>query len=390
MKRLKDISFPAETLDPERATGLLLAGMGGPDGAESVEPFLRNLFRDPAVLPLPGPLARLVGSIIVRRRADEVRLRYLTLGLGGGSPQLSWAVKQCAALESLLAARGIRVRAVPAMRYWHPFPGESVSALLKGGAEQFLVLPAYPQYSRATSGSAFTAISEAMASLDGVTPSHFVREWHLLPGYIETLAARAEAVIRRWASEDSRPEECAVLPVAHSLPERFIKKGDPYLDQTMATVERLRSALVRGLSGLDGEWTGLSGVGSHLIAFQSKVGPVRWIGPEVEEETMRLAAAGCRRLLVLPVSFTCEHIETLHELDIELAAKARGAGIQEYVRAEALNTSPAWLESLADFLLETAFDSAGGTSASADASLRDIAGAGRVETKMKSPEADHV
>ncbi len=282
-------------------------------------------------------------------------MRYVSLGLGGGSPQLSWASRQCAELGQMMSARGAGVSAVPAMRYWHPYPEEAVSELKRAGARQFLVVPAYPQFSQATTGSVFSAVHEAIMCASPGAACHFVSDWHLLPGYLETFAASAESVIRRWAKQNARPRECAVMSVAHSLPERFIKTGDPYLDQTLATVDRLRPAVAARISDLGDEWDRITGVGSSLLAFQSKVGPVRWIGPDVKAETSRLAAAGCRRLLVLPVSFTCEHIETLHELDVELAEIAKGAGIDDFVRADALNLSPTWLESLADHLIVTAY-----------------------------------
>ncbi len=352
---VNDKSYPTEALDPRDRTGLILAGMGGPDSQEAVKPFLRNLLRDPAVLPLPAPIARLVGTMIARGRAGEVRRRYQSLGCGGGSPQLAWALRQCGELEKLMSGRGLTVSAEPAMRYWHPFPEESVASLLSKGARQFLLLPSFPQYSHATSGSALSATLDVVRSAAGGAPVHVVRDWHLLPGYIEVLASMAAPVLEDWAGQGYPARECAFLPVAHSLPERLITKGDLYLRQTKATVEKVRSRLACALSDSRAWWDDLPGGGTPLLAFQSKVGPVKWIGPEAEGEVARLAAEGCRRLLVLPVSFTCEHIETLYDLDVELAAVAKRAGIREFLRAEALNLSSRWLASLADHLAATAF-----------------------------------
>jgi ferrochelatase len=356
-------SYPADSLDPHAPTGLMLVGMGGPDDPEAVKPFLRNLFSDPAVLPLPGPISRVVGAMIVRGRAAEVRRRYESLGHGGGSPQLSWTLRQCERLEELMRGRGLTVRAKPAMRYWHPFPGETAASLISQGARQFLLLPAFPQYSEAASGSALAAAVTAVRAAAGDAPVHVVRDWHLLPGYVEALASMAEPVLKGWAARGFAPRECALLPVAHSLPERFIKSGDPYLRQTRATVEAVRSHLAIALAGQSAWWDLLPGGGSPLLAFQSKVGPVKWIGPEASGEVARLAARGCRRLLVLPVSFTCEHIETLYELDVDLAAKARRAGVQEFLRAGALNLNSRWLVSLADYLAARAYAANGRTEA---------------------------
>jgi ferrochelatase len=143
--------------------------------------------------------------------------------------------------------------------------------------------------------------------------------------------------------------------VAHSLPARFIKKKDPYLKQTQATVEALRGMLATRFMDCADWWNALPGGGQPLLAFQSKVGPVRWLEPDSVAETTRLVSSGCRRLLVLPVSFTCEHIETLHELDVQLAAVARDGGCQEFVRAAALNLDENWLHGLAQRVATSVF-----------------------------------
>jgi ferrochelatase len=366
--------LPCDRLDPHEPAGLILCGMGGPDGPESVGPFLRNLFNDPAVLPLPAPLARLVGGLIARRRTRKVRERYASLGCGGGSPQLDWTRRQAQRLSKLLAARGLDVSATPAMRYWHPFSDEAVVALGRRDLRQYLVVPTYPQFSAATSGSVLAAVQRAVRQAVPDARLHVVADWHLLPGYLDALMDQAEPILRSWAAAGHEPSGCALLPLAHSLPLRFVRRGDPYLAQTRATVAALRARLAARLAdptlidptltsdtkAVSGErltawWDALPGGGQPLLAFQSKVGPVRWLGPDSVAETLRLAQAGCRRLLVLPVSFTCEHIETLHELDRELARIAREAGVLEFVRGAALNLDRGWLESLASHLAETAF-----------------------------------
>lgn len=349
--------FPRDRLDPVATTGLILCGMGGPDGPDSVAPFLRNLFRDPAVLPLPSLVGRLVGSLIVRRRLNKVRQRYASLGHGGGSPQLDWTRRQCRLLEQQLSLRGMVVVVQPAMRYWHPFPHETVSDMLAQGVRQFIVIPTYPQFSSATTGTTLAAVCEAVRATAPRAALNCLVDWHLLPGYLTALADRVEPVLRDWLAAGALPEQCAMLPVAHSLPARFIKRKDPYLKQTRATVEALRGLLAARLMDHSAWWSALPGGGQPLLAFQSKVGPVRWLEPDSVAETIRLARDGCRRLLVLPVSFTCEHIETLHELDIQLAAVAREAGCAEFVRSAALNLDETWLSSLADHVATRAFRS---------------------------------
>ncbi|MDP6530077.1 MAG: ferrochelatase [Gemmatimonadota bacterium] len=346
-------------LDPEKTTGLILAGMGGPDGPDSVKPFLTNLFRDPAVLPMPAPIARAVGAWLVHRRASEVRERYGALGFGGGSPQVESTRAQSAEMARLLGERGFAVLPSVAMRYWHPFAEEAVEALLREGAGQFVVIPTYPQYASATTGTVFASLTRAMARLAPAATVHRIDDWHLLPGYVEALAARAEQAVRRLAEAGSPPEECALLYSAHSLPERFIRAGDPYLSQTRATVARVHDSLRRRLADAGDWFETMPGGGREMLAFQSEVGPVRWIGPSLIEETRRLGEAGCGSLAVVPVSFACEHIETLMELDVELAEEAAEAGIRDFVRTPALGMDPGWLQSMADLVEERLFASRG-------------------------------
>ncbi len=341
--------FRQDHLDPARTTGLILCGMGGPDGPDAVQPFLRNLFQDPQIIPIPRLLSPLLGRLIAWRRAPAVRRRYLEMGLGGGSPQVPTTRAQGDRLAALLGEAGRPTIALPAMRYWRPFPDEAVRGLRERGAEQFLVLPMYPQYSDATNGSTLSFVQRSLDRLAPGTAVHVIEAWHLLDGFVATLAANAGRGLRRWADEGADPQQCALIYVAHSLPESFIKRGDPYLSQTRATVsavhERVRTALAA-----DGHaaWLArLPGGPAPLLAFQSKVGPIKWLGPEITAETRRLAGAGCRRLLVQPVSFTCEHIETLHELDRELRREAEELGVREFDRGAALNLDETWLASLA-------------------------------------------
>ncbi len=359
---------PAAPLDPRRRTGLLLLGMGGPDGPESVGPFLSNLFADPMVLPLPAWLSRPVGKLIVRRRVDAVRERYSTLGHGGGSPQLDWTRRQADRLVDLLRARKIDVVAGVAMRYWHPFTDEALATLREYGARQVLGVPTYPQYSAATTGSSLAELERVMQTSEPRLPLRALREWPLLPGYLAALAGDAAVPLARWHAEGVNPQRCALVYTAHSLPERFVRHGDPYVRQTRATVASVH-ARVRDKLAAARTWTdGLAAGGSApMLAFQSKVGPVRWVGPPTELSCVALARRGVTHLVVVPVSFTCDHIETLDELDNELGHAVRDAGVTEFVRVPALNLHDGWLRSLADELVHRCFPSlasagaAGGT-----------------------------
>ncbi|MBK7703963.1 MAG: ferrochelatase [bacterium] len=243
-------TLSARTTSVGRTTGLILCGMGRPGGPDAVEPFLRNLFRDPEIIPIPRLLSPVLGRLIARRRAPAVRRRYLEMGQGGGSPQVPTTRAQGERLAALMGGAGRPTVAAPAMRYWRPYPDGAVSDLRARGAEQFLVLPMYPQYSDATNGSTLAFVQ---AALDRHAPGaavHVVEAWHLLDGFVATLAANAGRGLRRWAEAGADPQSCALIYVAHSLPESFVKRGDPYLSQTRATVsavhERVRAALAAG------------------------------------------------------------------------------------------------------------------------------------------------
>ena len=359
--------FRQDKLDPARRTGLVLCGMGGPDGPDAVEPFLRNLFSDKQIIPAPRPFRDLIGRLIARARTPKVRARYAEIDPGGGSPQLDWTRKQAAYLAGALDRTGRPAAPLVAMRYWHPFPDEMLDAAVEAGAEQFLVVPAYPQYAEVTSGNILMRVQEAIARRRPDASVHVLPDWHRLPGFLATLADHAAGVIDDWRAAKADPSACAMIFVAHSLPMREIRRGDPYPAQTAASLQGVHDLLADRYDA-DPWWREMPGGGRPLLAYQSRVGPVEWLGPNIVDEVRRLAAAGCRNLLVAPLSFTCEHIETLHELDIELRETAEEAGVTDYRRAEALNMDATWLDSLAGHLDASAFSHAASPEESRDGS----------------------
>lgn len=357
MKRSLDI-YQRAPLDPARKTGLILCGMGGPDGPAAVEPFLRNLFADPAIFPLPRLVAGFVGRMIARKRAPKVRANYALMDQTSASPQLATTQQQAAVLATRLSDGGRQTLPGVAMRYWHPYPDETVAELMGAGAQQFLIVPAYPQFSWATNGSTLDFVLDGIARVTPAAPVNIMPDWHLLAGYLDALARPVIETLTTWAREDRDPRQCGLLYVAHSLPEKFIRQGDPYEDRTRETVQAVHQIVSDVLRAAEfGPWLDvmLAGGREPQLVFQSKVGPIKWLGPEIAEETPRLAAAGMRSLCVQPVSFTCEHVETLLELDVELRAIADQAGIVDFERGAALNMNETWLESLATQLSQTAF-----------------------------------
>ncbi|MEN8006477.1 MAG: ferrochelatase [Candidatus Krumholzibacteriota bacterium] len=350
-------TFPQTALDPARTTGLILCGMGGPDRPEAVQPFLRNLFADPLIFPVPRLFAGIAGRFIAWKRAPEVRKRYAMISADSATPQLPTTRKQAAYLAEKISATGRDALPGIAMRYWDPYPEAAVTGLVDAGAGQFLVVPTYPQYSGATNGSTIDFVLDALEKIAPEAPVNVVADWHLLPGFIEALAWPVITRVSQWADAGVDPRQCALLYVAHSLPESFIRKGDPYLERTRATVDAVHSKVRKVLDAAGkGAWFAkINGGTEPGLCFQSKVGPIAWLGPQIEKEVPRLAEAGIRRLMVQPVSFTCEHIETLLELDVELKNQARDLGIEDFHRGAALNLNEVWLDSLADHLVNLAF-----------------------------------
>jgi len=218
--------------------------MGGPDGPDAVEPFLRNLFRDPEIFPLPKLIAGMVGAMIARRRAPKVRRDYASLAGGSATTQLVTTQQQAEKMASLIKHAYSVIPGV-AMRYWHPFPAETVPALIADGAQQFAIVPMYPQFSWATNGS---TIDFVLDSIPAEMPVHVIADWHVLPGYLAALAQPVLKTLSVWADEKRDPSQCALMYVAHSLPERFVKKGDPYQDRTEATVDAVHSLVLRAMA----------------------------------------------------------------------------------------------------------------------------------------------
>jgi ferrochelatase len=312
---------------------VVLFNLGGPDSLEAVEPFLRNLFTDPAIISLPGILRMPLGRFIARRRAPIAREIYAKIG--GRSPILEETQAQARALERALAGRGIEAKAFVAMRCWHPFSDGAAKAVKDWKPDRIVLLPLYPQYSTTTTASSLKDWEHACAKLGLLVPSSRVCCYPARGGFIDALAA---SIRETW--KDAKPDvRYRLLLSAHGLPERVIAKGDPYRWQ----VEQTASALVQKL-GMDGlDWR---------ICYQSRVGPLRWIGPATDAEIRQAGTEGLG-LIVAPIAFVSEHSETLVELDIEYAHLARDAGVTHYLRAPTVGVRPQFMEALADLVVES-------------------------------------
>ena len=306
-------------------TAIVLFNLGGPDGPDSVEPFLRNLFSDPAILRVPGLFRGLLARLIARRRAPVAKAVYDKLG--GGSPLLPNTQAQARALETELGDLG-EVRCFVTMRYWNPFADETASEVKRFAPDRIILLPLYPQFSTTTTESSFADWNRA-ATLAGVTARTFtIRDYPADEGFVAAVARlTAEMLPQARAAGPTR-----ILFSAHGLPKKIVQAGDPYADQVGSSVRAVAARL--GLALKDYE-----------ICFQSRVGPLEWIGPYTDEEIVRAAQAG-QSILLVPIAFVSEHSETLVELDIEYRHLAEKEGAVGYFRVPTVGTAPEFITGL--------------------------------------------
>jgi ferrochelatase len=317
--------------------GVLLFNLGGPETLGDVRPFLYNLFSDPEIIRLPWrPLQKPLAWLIAATRHKKSAAYYAQIG--GGSPLRRITQAQGAALRDELKRRGLQARVYVGMRYWHPFTREAVEQMLRDGITELVVLPLYPQFSISTTGSSlkeFIALARARGGLRHIR-RHYITRWHTHHLYISALAEQIREELARFPDPD--PRRVHLLFSAHSVPQRYIAEGDPYLRHTQQTVRLVSAAL--------GETSPV-----HL-SFQSKVGPVRWLEPSTEQKLRELRAAGADQVLAIPVSFVSDHIETLYELDILYKQVAEEIGISTYRRVPALNCAPGFIGALAELVSE--------------------------------------
>ncbi len=316
--------------------GVVALNLGGPDSPEAVEPFLRNLFADPDVIQLGwlSPLQPLFARMVARRRAPLSREAYAQIG--GRSPIREESAAQAAAVAAALTERGVPARPYTAMGCWHPFSDEAVAAMEADGITRAVAVPLFPHHSRSTTGSSFKALDRA---LDGHRIELArVERYPDAPGYIQAVADRVTEAIATLPADDR--DTAPVLFSAHGLPESYIRRGDPYLDDIRITV----AAVTRRL-GLRAR---------AELAFQSRVGPQKWLSPYTEEALDKIADAGHKAVVVCPVAFTGEHIETLQEIDILYGDRARTRGITHFARARTVGCHPAFIGALADLAADAA------------------------------------
>lgn len=325
--------------------GVVLVNMGGPDSLDAVQPFLYNLFSDHDIIQIPKPIQKPVAFLISKLRAKKTMKYYQVMG--GKSPQKEQTIAQAEALQRAL---GEDYKVVVAMRYWHPFTEEALRELFSHDIGKIVVLPLYPQYSRTTTGSSFNEFDRRLKK--HIKPGRYMvlstlkgqdKPYYYLSNipvvkincyfndrlYIDSMVANIKENLPDY-------NDYYFLFSAHSLPEKIILAGDPYKKQTEETV-RLIMERFPGVS--------------YELAYQSKVGPVKWLEPFTENRIKELANHGVKKLAVIPISFVSEHSETLYELDYQYGNLAREVGIQNYVRIPTLKTHPLFIQTLKNLVV---------------------------------------
>ncbi len=316
----------------DRKVAVVLFNLGGPDRPEAVRPFLFNLFNDKSIIRIPNPFRMVLASLISRRRTPEATKIYQELG--GGSPLLPNTVAQAEGLQSRLADLG-EVRVVIAMRYWHPMSVEAVETVQAFDPDEVVLLPLYPQFSTTTTASSLRVWKEAALALGFDRPTRTVCcypvEDGLIAGYAGPIRQEYEA-----AAAHGSPR---ILFSSHGLPESIVRSGDPYQWQCEQTAAAIVEAL--GIEGLD--W---------VSCYQSRVGPMKWIGPSTDDEIRRAGRDGVP-VVVVPIAFVSEHSETLVELDIEYRELAEEESVPYYGRVPTVGTNADFLDGLARLVRQT-------------------------------------
>ncbi len=313
--------------------------LGGPERIKDVGPFLYNLFSDPEIIRLPipffqKPLAWLISTL----RSTKSQQAYLSIG--GGSPLRRITEQQARELQSKLREKGFDATTYIAMRYWHPFTESAIADIKADGINQVVVLPLYPHFSISTSGSSFRELKKLRDDDEGFKNISIrcIRSWFNHPGYLKSMV---ELISEQIVKCDS-PCDAHVFFTAHGVPKSYVDEaGDPYKEQ----IEECASLIVKGLE------KELKYKNPHTLSYQSRVGPEEWLKPYTEEVLQELGGLKIQDLIVVPISFVGEHIETLQEIDIEYKEIALKSGIKNFRRVKALNTYPTFIEGLSELVI---------------------------------------
>ncbi|MCF8055379.1 MAG: ferrochelatase [Desulfocapsa sp.] len=313
----------------QQKTGVILLNMGGPEKLEDVRPFLYNLFSDREIIRL-GPffMQKPLAWFIAKKRAPKSMKTYKKIG--GGSPLTRITLAQGRALEKALREHG-DYTVVSAMRYWHPDSDTTLQRLANKGISKIIGLPLYPHYSCATTGSSIQELKAAIKRSNKVFDLTIIESWPTQPDYIQALANNIQEAAARFS-----PDAPQVVYSAHSLPVSFIEEGDPYVDHIKETIKSIE------------EITGLPG----KLCFQSRSGPVEWLSPSTPDMLYHLAEKGCKNILMVPISFVSDHVETLYEINMLYRDQAQELGMR-LESCKSLNCDQTFIEGLKALVLDT-------------------------------------
>ena len=316
--------------------GVLLFNLGGPETLRDVKPFLYKLFSDPEIIRIKwGPLRKALAYTIATLRRKTSEGYYSQIG--GGSPLRKLTQEQAQALAGEFKARGKDVETFVGMCTWHPFLHEAIETIGRSGVDSLVILPLFPQYSVTTTGSGFSVLRKLIDERPSFKKLdvQWVCSWFDHPVYIQSFVHS----IRHELAKFTHPGKVHILFSAHSIPESYVRNGDPYLDQTKKSVELIMDQIERK--------------NPYQLSFQSKIGPVKWLEPFTRDVITQLGKQGVDDVLVVPISFVSEHIETLYELDILFKKVAEDAGVANFHRVPALNSDPIFIRALADIVEST-------------------------------------
>lgn len=333
--------FSSDPLQVEKGetVGVVLLNLGGPNRREDVAPFLYNLFMDPAIIDIPvgGIFRHWLCRIIASRRSQHVGRDYEVIG--GGSPINRLTREQARSLEERLTREygqkaGVAFKTYMAMRYWHPFSEEAAEQMQRDGVDKVILLPLFPQYSKTTTGSGlvyWNALQEA-----GEIPSWdttYVAEYAANPKYVQAVSERIDEALQRFPKKVRG--DTHLLFSAHGTPLKEMKeRHDPYCCLIHSTVDRVMEQRAHDHP--------------YHVSFQSKVGPMEWLTPSTLDKVTQLANDGVGALVVIPIAFVTDHIETAFELDVELREEAEEAGIAHFEVTSGLNCHPLFIDALAE------------------------------------------
>mmetsp|Transcript_33916 Transcript_33916/g.88988 ORF Transcript_33916/g.88988 Transcript_33916/m.88988 type:complete len:411 (-) Transcript_33916:88-1320(-) len=329
-------------------TAVMMMNMGGPAEPDETGPFLQRLFTDGDIIPL-GPLQSILGNYIAKRRTPKVQAQYEEIG---GSPIRKWTTQQgdemCRLLDQMRPESAPH-KAYTAFRYAHPLSEEALAEMDADGVERVIAFSQYPQWSCTTTGSSMNELWRQLKALkmEDRFQWSIIDRWHSHPGYHAAVVGRIKEAYEQFAPEDR--DKVQLLFSAHSVPMKVVNKGDHYVGEVAASVHGVMRAIADDVKA--GEFAA-SAVPKHVLCWQSKVGFLPWMVPQTSAAIEALGKRSARHVLVVPIAFTSDHIETLYEIGIEYAEEAEEVGITHFKHTEGLNDSSIFSQTLADIVAD--------------------------------------